>query len=290
MSASLTEYPDRKFTLKAQALRHADEEPTEAVTPSPFNLSGILVELIDVSETHKLVEMKSDLVTQVGYKLANNIESLLLATHLLQVDDLPTDERKLVANMIQNSSAEVSNVVRHACSLLTADVGTQQALRYPIDPIRILQRVRQELLPELEKSRLSFAFPLPNFQTLVIADPNQLASALSAIIKFLASDAVTGSSLTLRIDEEGPRLRFLFTNEGFGIPTERLQEYLETTDESDASGIFRRLRQARQTVAKWNGNLDLSSAVGGGTQAMLELNIFWEQPMNGILYDHQQIS
>lgn len=289
LPASLAEYPDRKFTLKAQALRHADDEATEAGPPSPFNLTGILVELLDVSEAHKLVEMKSDLVTQVGYKLSNNVESLLLAAHVLQDDDLPADERKLVANMIQNSAEEVSTVVRHVRTLLAADIGTQQTLHYPIDPIRILQRVRQELGPELEKNRLSFTFSLPNFQTLVIADPYKLATTVSAIVRFLASDAVTGSSLMLRIEEEGLHLRFLFTNEGFGIPAARLQESLASTDESDASDIFRGLRQACQTVASWNGKLDLSSTVGGGTEALLVLNTFWEQPMNGAADDHQQI-
>lgn len=287
LPVSLAEYPDRKFTLRAQALGLAEDETNEAGTPSPFNLNGILVELIDVSEAQKLVEIKSDLVNQVGYKLSNNIESLLLAAHLLQDDDLPADERKFARNMIHDSAENVANVVRHVRTLLSADIGNLEALHYPVDPIRILQRVCRELAPELEKNKLKLVCPVPNFQTLVIGDPNQLASILAVIIRFLAADAVTGSSLTLRIEEETARLLLHFSNEGFGLPAERLHEFLASDDENGGSEMFRDLRQARRTVAGWNGTLRLLSAVGGGTQALLILDTFWEQPMDGTVHGQQ---
>lgn len=285
LPVTLPSHPEHRFVLKGQALRFDDGETEEAGTPSPFSLGGVLVELVDVSEAQWVANLKSDLVAQIGHKLANKLEGLLLATDILHSDDLPADQRNFAVETMRSSVDAACGLVRHVQVLLESGAGAADQAAYPVDPIRILMQAVRELTPELDRQRLKFSPSLPDFPTLVIAAANELRSLFSIIVRFLAADAVSASSLNLTVVEEELRLSFLFTNEGFGIPSEKLQEYLETESDNALSDIFREIRQMRHVVAAWGGELDFSSNIGRGMQASLVLNTFWGQVLPGDSHD-----
>lgn len=271
---------DKCFVLKGLALRCADDDTEEAGTPSPFSLGGVLVELLDVSEAQRVADLKSDLVDQIGHQLSNNLAAMLLATELLQSSDLPADQRRQVFAMMESDIDEACALLKQVRELLASGFAQTETAAYPIDPLRILRQVLDELRPELERKRLQLAPSLPDFPTLAMAVSSELALLLAGVIRFLAADAVTGSTLSLTVVEEEQQLSFRFANEGFGIPCEKLQDYLDADSASAPTDVFRQLRQMRQLAAAWGGGLDFTSGVGAGTQASLVLKTFRGQLAN----------
>ena len=69
-------------------------------------------------------------------------------------------------------------------------------------------------------------------------------------------------------------LEFSFSNEGFGIPDEHLQAYLNNEDilESDE---FKTLRTIKHQVIDWGGNFEAYSAVGEGMRFTFKLQAFY---------------
>jgi len=262
------------FALKAQALIADDSE--DGTPPSPFSVNGILVELIDISDAQRLADIKADLALQASYKLANQLESLLVAAHLLAADDLQEAERHQIAAMAAQATADACATVRRTRAALLGEPVAYGGC-YPIDPVRVLLRALHDTAGELEKCRLRADFAVPELRTLAMAVPDELYRLFVAAIRFLASDATSGSALRVRIAEGARQLEVCFASEGFGMPQASLRESLEGDVQNAASESVRDLRQMRHAIAHWGGALEIASTVGSGSEVCVRLATFWGQ-------------
>lgn len=274
-SVMLKGQPNQRYLLEAKALNSDERGDAETQETRPFSLRGVLVELVDISEASRVSELKTDLVSQVGYKLANDLESLLLAIHLLQADDLPGEQRRLVADMAQGTVEDASAIVRRIRALLDTEItaNAQGGRPFPIDPVTILERVLNDRYQYLEQLKLDFNFTVPHFQTLVMALPVELEEIFSTVIKLVADDARTGSTLMLKISDDAEFVRFGFSNEGFGTHAENLARSA-TGKPREAVLASPGIELIRRTLESWGGKLEASSAVGQGTLITLQFATF----------------
>jgi sensor histidine kinase regulating citrate/malate metabolism len=84
---------------------------------------------------------------------------------------------------------------------------------------------------------------------------------------------VENSVLTIEVEDASDTSVFRFSNSGFGIPNDRLQQAL-TSSENPASEEFRSLRAALAWVNNWGGSLKVTSDVGVGYSVVLRLRQF----------------
>jgi signal transduction histidine kinase len=131
-----------------------------------------------------------------------------------------------------------------------------------------------ELSVFAEKHMVSFIADLPELMSLVMASPEQLAEVLKTILLVLINDAVSETSIKIRVMSSGAFVHYHFHNNGFGLPTERLHEYLHG-DVDIVIDEFRRLRMAFRQVQAWGGTFDASTELGKGMVFELKLRGFF---------------
>lgn len=120
---------------------------------------------------------------------------------------------------------------------------------------------------------ISFRIEIPDPSPPVFAPQDELLEVLEAILTYLLRDATQGSEIVIRFALEGQIPGFSLTNQGFGLPAERFQEYLFGNDPVN-SPEFRRLRRALRLAQRWGSVIEGSSEVGRGTQMTLRLHGF----------------
>jgi hypothetical protein len=107
----------------------------------------------------------------------------------------------------------------------------------------------------------------------VMASTEELEQLFTTVLELLVADAAEDTPLTIRVNDASSLAIFQFSNCGFGIPNERLQEIL-TSPEMPASKQFQVLREAAVRARDWGGHLDVWSEVGKGYSITLELRQF----------------
>jgi hypothetical protein len=92
-------------------------------------------------------------------------------------------------------------------------------------------------------------------------------------LELLLDDAAENTVLAIEVENLSDVARFRFSNCGFGIPNERLQQVL-TSPDIPTSKAFQILREVRVRVEGWRGQLEISSDVGRGYSIVLQLRQF----------------
>jgi hypothetical protein len=107
----------------------------------------------------------------------------------------------------------------------------------------------------------------------VLASTDELERLFTTALELMVTDAAEDTVLTIRVNDASSLCIFQFSNCGFGIPNERLQEIL-SSPEVPASKQFQVLREAAARVRDWGGHLEVWSEVGKGYNLTLELRQF----------------
>jgi hypothetical protein len=111
----------------------------------------------------------------------------------------------------------------------------------------------------------------------VLASTAGLARLFSTTFELLLRDAADNTVVTIDVEDVLGTSSFRFSNCGFGIPNERMQEIL-TSPEAPDSEEFQVLHEATLWVRKWGGSLEVTSDVGKGYSVTLWVRQFPSAP------------
>lgn len=260
------------YMLNVGAIR-AGEEETVLAEAFPFQVFGVLVQLFDVSDLRRHVEMKQKLLANITYRLRNDLQSVVLALALLAEEDLPGEDRVRIDGMLRFRSTGLLNYLSGVQGHLTQDVVRELVDQYPVDAKEIVEASLGATAGEREHGRIACVTQLPAFPQLVWASPTGLPEVIETILRVLAGDTAEGGEVRIAWEEDVEMSTFCFSNTGFGIPAEALERQL-FGDAPSASGNFRKLRELIPQVRNWRGNLEASSTVGAGLEFRLRLRRF----------------
>jgi hypothetical protein len=241
--------------------------------PQPFDIMGLLIELINVSRVHELLRIKEQLMDEVGSRFRNDMEAVSMACSLIRNPLVGEEAREEIYTMIGDkvtSALAANDRIHH---LLGQELTIDGKLRYPVDLVAPLRQLLVEREEELRHRRLRVRSDLPPLLGLVFAAPGQLGEVIAVLFDLLISDAVDESTIVIGAVNYGGHVILRMNNSGFGLPNERLQEYISGDAVSDESG-FARLRWASRLVNEWGGELVARSVVGGGINLTLSLESF----------------
>ncbi|HSG90045.1 MAG TPA: CHASE2 domain-containing protein, partial [Pseudomonadales bacterium] len=79
------------FQLTIGPVGAAREPGGEAGSVRPFQIGGLMIELQNVSDLHRLNELRGDLLERLGFRLRGDAESIMLATSLLEDESLDSE-------------------------------------------------------------------------------------------------------------------------------------------------------------------------------------------------------
>lgn len=245
----------------------------------PFNIGGVLVEVMDVSEIMLQHDARSEIRMQAAHYLHEDLQKLPALLRALAHDKLTASMSKRIIAMLQHKAHGISAIMEKS-RLLLEDQVSNQALCYPVDVAQVLQKTVQEITPQLQRKNLQFDLQLGALSAHGFAVPRDLKFCFNAILRLLILDASSDSLITVHGSENGSGLMLNFANDGYGISNQRLQHSLEQAASRAESPLFADAHEAMQTVAQWGGCLRFHSEIGEGMQARLNLAPFWWRESN----------
>jgi CHASE2 domain-containing sensor protein len=241
--------------------------------PLPFEVEGVLCELIETTMIKRLYSLKEEVMERVTYQVRNDTESLLSGISLLEDGGLSEDRQSRVIHIVRAKIASLVAVTEQVNALLNQEIDTGVVERYPIDCKRPLLAAVEAVRDKAAVHGILFDVQLPDLVSLAFASPEGLQEVLDSILAVLVSDTVQQGRIQASLEERDGWITARFSNQGFGVPEERFQSYLQG-DALLASDDFRKLRQSVTRVASWEGLLEGHSDIGVGTRFDLKLKGF----------------
>jgi len=245
----------------------------EAGEVAPFQLRGILIELVDVTSLHDLSVMKSGFMEHIYFQLRNDLQTILLAADLLNSGDQPASND--VLDMLKQQVDDAIRLVDQAQDYLFKDLIELQQIEdsYPVELLEAIHATLDAASDQIKERQLKIEARLPELVSLVLAEPNLLRELLKMLLTILIDDAITGSTLSITMIEQEQTITCTLSNQGFGMPNSRFQDYL-TGSVDDLTPAFKKLRTGIRQMTQWSGELTGASTLGEGICFELKLRCF----------------
>jgi len=260
------------YMLMISALKNTDDTDVTDGEIQPFEITGILCELIDMSQIREVYSQKEKIVEHMSGWLRNDLSSILMACDLSQDKRVSVDKRNQLLQIIKNKVTEVCKNFEQVNTIVQQDMTSKLTSQYPVDYIESLQEAIIECHKTHNKS-ITINPAIPFSSTLVMAAPKELRQVFNAVIGILISDALEGSEIEVKIKCDVKYMEFEFKNHGFGIPQDQLQSYLESHESLD-SNEFQSLLLASHQIDNWGGQFEANSEIGEGMRFCFSLKAF----------------
>jgi signal transduction histidine kinase len=141
---------------------------------------------------------------------------------------------------------------------------------FPVNGVALLRAAVQAVRSASGTVGVEIDVEAPAMTVEVLGSPAGLQAAFEALLRAMILDAPRGSRLLVEVTDMEKESVFRIRDRGFGLPDDRLQEYLRSEDELESPEL-EGLRRSRRWVAAWGGSLDIRSVPAEGMRVELRL-------------------
>lgn len=251
--------------LLLRPILRRDPDPADR-TPSPFNLLGIMVEIVpDVRDAEAAREL-GRAARQYALRSHAMLESLSRTLDDVGVDE---DTQELLADLVTSGMSDAHHLLEQAVS-----PGARAAPALArLDLHQALQNARNAHAHSAREKSISVELPAGDAPE-VLADGAQVASILQALLGLLVDDAAPNSTVKVLWGTDGSGgVRIDFSNEGYGMPGWHVRDAMHDGAigpvRSDASPLERVAHAAAALESP--ASVQLESDLGTGYRAVLTL-------------------
>lgn len=259
----------KRFLLYISSIDHMPQRGRESVEPLSM-FRAILCELIDITAFERLFAMRELLSEQMSHRLRNSLAAMFAAADLLGDARLSQEQRTASLDSLKRALQTSKEAFDAFEGFLDLPLVSDIAERYPVDARTTLVESIAATRPEADRLHVRIESEIPEFVGLVIAATQELATLMRTILLLLTQDAREGGSVRIAMRELGNDVATEFANDGFGIPDDRLQEYLHGAEEPQSSA-FRMIRLGFKDAERWGGQFEAESPAGQGYRFKLTL-------------------
>jgi K+-sensing histidine kinase KdpD len=232
-----------------------------------------MCELADVTEIAQRARRQRTLAEYIDLQLRNDLEAIQVGASLLSDPRLPETGRQRALDRLKTGVERARDRLSRIEDFLHVEVAGGIVDVYPIDPRRPLQAAVASVAGDADKHRVRLAVQAPDLMSLVVADPHSLEDCLRALLTLLIQDAREDSAIDVVVTEEAETVRLRFANQGFGMPDDRLRDYLSERREPESPEL-RGVVAGAGALATAGASFSGTGAVGQGYSFTLDLNKF----------------
>jgi signal transduction histidine kinase/CheY-like chemotaxis protein len=257
------------------------KELTDELEQTNRGVVALYAELDEKSiQLREASEAKNRFWSNISHELRTPINSVVGLARLLSArgpDPLSEEQRRQV-RLIEESGSTLLVLVNELLDTAKAESGRLEPQVTPVDLGVLFLQLRGTLRPVTPTDSVRLVIedppPLPPLLTDEVMLGRILRNLLSNALKFTEDGEVR---LTLHVDSEREELRFVVADTGIGIPaTEQakvFEEFHQVPNELQArsAGTGLGLPYARRLTEILDGELTLTSDLGGGTEVTLRL-------------------
>ncbi len=261
--------PKRSLVLRAQVIDDGRKS------------LGVIAIIEDVTERHRIDEIRRDFVTNVSHELKTPISALGLLAETL-VDEEDTTVAKRLASRIQKEAFRVSRIIDDLLDLSRIEA-EESPQREPVEINFVVADAVERLRSTAEQKGITID-QVEEEEVAVLGDRRQLASAVYNLvenaIKF--SDAGSHVAVAVRISPDtSSEVEIHVTDHGIGIPAKDLERIFERFYRVDisrshkAGGTGLGLSIVRHAISNHGGRIEVDSREGQGSTFKITLPILY---------------
>jgi two-component system sensor histidine kinase SenX3 len=266
--------PKRSLVLRAQVIDDGRKS------------LGVIAIIEDVTERHRIDEIRRDFVTNVSHELKTPISALgLLAETLVDEEDATVAKR--LASRIQKEAFRVSRIIDDLLDLSRIEA-EESPQREPVEIGLIVADSVERLRSTAEQKGIAIDQTEAQ-EVVVLGDRRQLASAVYNLAENAIKFSDTGSrvAISVRRSPDNPsEAEIHITDHGIGIPAKDLERIFERFYRVDisrshkAGGTGLGLSIVRHAVSNHGGRIEVDSREGQGSTFKIILPILYsdEEP------------
>jgi hypothetical protein len=263
---------DYLFTVRPLELEVPEPHAVDA-SQSPFQLQGILCELVDRSDVVRAHHVSQQLTEGLGNNLRNDFAAVEMAAKMIGDENLPTEQRRECLDLIHGRVDRALKSLREFEHLMPTDLYSTQDECLPIASVPVLKKAIADVQSQADDRGICLHLLRSPLVSHVFAAPNLLPRVFETILEFLLLDSRDDSKLSVDVEETPDHVIVVFTNEGFGVAVDSVRDLL---DQKDWSNIpeSRNMRRVLDQVHAWGGRVTAASEIGTGTSIKLILRKF----------------
>ena len=275
-------YSNRE-TLEGTEILNVDEEVYK-VKYAPFNdekntLGGLIIVFQDITQEHKLDNMRKEFVANVSHELKTPITTIKSYTETLMENEIDKEVEKRFLQVIDSESDRMARLVRDLLQLSNIDykkaswkksnINIGSLLRDNVSKLHLLiQEKEQTVSLNIEEDLPEIAVDKDGIEQVIL-------NIISNAIKYTDDKGTIDISAYL----EGGNVTIRVKDNGMGIPAadqERIFERFYRVEKGrsrDMGGTGLGLSIAKEITEAHGGSIKLESKVSEGTEITIKLPV-----------------
>ena len=231
--------------------------------------AGVVAVFHDVTEIHRLENMRRDFVANVSHELKTPLTAIRGFAETLR-GDVPEPQRDQYLDVIQRNAERLASLIEDVLTLSRIEGGRLPSDAAAVDVVRIAESLVRDMAPQLSQSGVTVEIGKKG-SPLAWADRRSVEQILTNLLDNAAKYSDDGSRIAIRIEEHGSQLRVEVADQGVGIPTEDLPRIFERfyrVDKArsrDLGGTGLGLAIVKHLAQSQGGEVTVASALGEGS-------------------------
>jgi two-component system, OmpR family, sensor histidine kinase SenX3 len=239
--------------------------------------TGAAVYVHDVSEVHRVDNVRRDFVANVSHELKTPIGALELLAETLVAEEDPAVARPLVERLAK----EAERLGRIVDDLLDLSlIETQDAVNTEVLPVdALVDEAVDRLRPSAMVAGIGLQVHHGSDGAGVECDRRQVVSAIVNLLDNAVKYSESGSVVTVETDRDGDDVAIVVSDHGIGVPSrdlERIFERFYRVDQArsrDTGGTGLGLAIVRHVAQVHGGDVTVDSIEGEGSTFRLMLPV-----------------
>ncbi len=274
---SVTEQSGATLTLHVRPLQRDPDEDLGEADAAPFDLRGVIVELVDVTQLRQIYELKEGLVEKINKELRQSLQGVQHAASMMGNNTVPQVHRGRLLTLTSKKLVDAVNVLEEAQRYLDLNVHGARLECFPVELKPLIERALEAVRLTASQRGIGFRIDLENLgQEFVFADPETCRDVIMLVLNYLASRARPDTTVDLYVKQDPlnvikrHEVVLWFMNQSEKETQASLQAKLldDTTNSRDE---YFQLRNAMRIIQTWGGALSID--VEGGKHIVVKLTL-----------------
>jgi len=233
---------------------------------------GLLAVFVDVTDVRRLESLRRDFVANVSHELRTPIAAVASAAETLRRSALRDPEASVrFVDMIERNARRLHELVEDVLDLSRIESKEFKPRADAVEVGPIASQVIGTFRERIEKKRLTVNAAVPAGTPPATADHRAVEQVLTNLIENAVKYCPDGSSITVRVSDEGNKVRIAVEDSGPGIESKHLPRLFERFYRVDAGrtrdmgGTGLGLSIVKHLVESMGGMIGVQSTIGRGS-------------------------